>query len=173
MFVSMMHFDLPIAILAQGGTRTREYPRMPVASTLIADATHLVATDGTSIVTLKSTVTKLQKRLSYLSFNGGHTEDMETINDLIVKIKHQMITRGQEANANVDSTLQHVAAMASGARSSNAVQGEVMSAGAAGAGVDVEKTCGVGGVCWRCKCCCGGGEGSRRRSFPGGSGSRR
>jgi len=110
---------------------------MPVASTIILDATQLVAKDDTSIVALKSTLLKLQKRASYLSTNDTGDQDIATIKELVAKIKHKMIKRGQEANANVDSALQQIAAMASGARSSNMVQGEVMSA--AGAGVDVEK----------------------------------
>jgi len=110
---------------------------MPVASTIILDATQLVAKDDTSIVALKSTLLKLQKRASYLSTNDTGDQDIATIKELVAKIKHKMIKRGREANANVDSALQQIAAMASGARSSNMVQGEVMSA--AGAGVDVEK----------------------------------
>ena len=112
-------------------------PRMPVASTIILDATQLVADDAASATTLKSTMLKLQKRASYLSTNDTGDQDIATIKELVAKIKHKMIKRGQEANANVDSALQQIAAMASGARSSNMVQGEVMSA--AGAGVDVEK----------------------------------
>ena len=110
---------------------------MPVASTIILDATQLVADDAASATTLKSTMLKLQKRASYLSTNDTGDQDIATIKELVAKIKHKMIKRGQEANANVDSALQQIAAMASGARSSNMVQGEVMSA--AGAGVDVEK----------------------------------
>jgi hypothetical protein len=46
---------------------------------------------------------------------------------LVANIKHKIIKRGQEANANVDSALQQIANLASGALAINAVQDEVMS----------------------------------------------
>ena len=97
-------------------------PRMPVASTIILDATQLVADDAASATTLKSTMLKLQKRQSYLGDKDGHAEDIQTISDLIVKVKQRLTDVGRSANLSVDTALSQIANPASGARANNAAQ---------------------------------------------------